>query len=117
MEKFDQFKPYLTTFKEEEHEQIGPHAFPMVVQEEASFTRDELYEYIEEKGIEARQLFSSMPTQCKGFEFLGYKLGEFPDAEFIGNNGLHIGVHQDIKEEHINYFIKTIKEFLAEVAN
>jgi len=116
MKKFKQFEPYLTTFKEEEHEQIGPHAFPFVVVPNAPFTRNELYEYIEEKGIDARQLFSSMPTQCKGFEFLGHKLGEFPNAEFIGNNGLHIGVHQDIEEEHIDYFIETIKEFLAEAA-
>ena len=114
MEKFQQFELHLTTFKEEEHERIGPHAFPFIVAENAPFTRNELYEYIEEKGIDARQLFSSMPTQCKGFEFLGHKLGEFPNAEFIGNNGLHIGVHQDITEEHIDYFIKTIKEFLAE---
>ena len=114
MEKFQQFQQYLTTFKEEEYEQIGPHAFPFVVKEGVPFTRDELYEYIEEKGIDARQLFSSMPTQCKGFEFLGHKLGEFPNAEFIGNNGLHIGVHQDIAKEHIDYFIETIKEFIAE---
>jgi len=112
MEKFEQFESYLTTFKEEEHEQIGPHAFPMVVQEGASFTRDELYEYVEKNDIEARQLFSSMPTQCEGFAFLGHKLGDFPNAEFIGNNGLHIGVHQDITEEHIDYFINKIKEFI-----
>jgi len=114
MKKFEQFKQYLTTFSEEEHEQIGPHAFPFVVAENAPFTRDELYEYIEEHGIEARQLFSSMPTQCKGFEFLGHTVGEFPHAEFIGDNGLHIGVHQDITEEHVDYFIQVIKEFLKE---
>ena len=44
MKKFEQFKPHLTTFREEEHEQIGPHAFPFVVAENTSFTRDELYE-------------------------------------------------------------------------
>ena len=112
MKKFEEFKPYLTTFREEAHEQIGPHAFPFVAAEGALFTRGELYEYIEEKEIDARQLFSSMPTQCKGFEFLGHTVGEFPNAEFIGNNGLHIGVHQDITEEHIEYFMQTIKEFL-----
>jgi len=114
MKKFEQFKQYLTTFSEEEHEQIGPHAFPFVVAENAPFTRDELYEYIEERGVDARQLFSSMPTQCRGFEFLGHTVGEFPNAEFIGNNGLHIGVHQDITEEHVDYFIQIIKEFITE---
>jgi dTDP-4-amino-4,6-dideoxygalactose transaminase len=43
---------------------------------------------------------------------LGYKPGDFPNAEFIGRNGLHIGVHQDLSEEHIEYIIEKIKEFL-----
>jgi hypothetical protein len=37
-----------------------------------------------------------MPTQCPGFEYLGYKLGQFPNAEYVGHNGIHIGVHQDV---------------------
>ena len=54
-----------------------------------------------------------MPTQCKGFAFLGYKLGDFPNAEYMGKNGLHIGVHQDLGKEHIDYFINKVEEFLS----
>jgi len=111
--KFEKFEPYLTTIKEDENERIGPHAFPLIVQEESNFGRNELAEFLEKNNIETRSLFSSMPTQCKGFSFLGYKLGDFPNAEYIGNNGLHIGVHQDLNEEHIDYFIKKIEEFLS----
>lgn len=113
MKKFEKFKPYLTTIKEEKHEKIGPHAFPIIIQEGASFKRRDLVDYLEKNGIETRHLFSSIPTQCKGFSFWGYKLGDFPNAEFIGNNGLHIGVHQDLNEEHIDYFIEIIDKFLS----
>jgi len=112
-EKFEKFKPYLTTIQEEKDEKIGPHAFPIIIQEKAPFKRRELVDYLEKNGIETRHLFSSMSTQCPGFSFLGYKLGDFPNAEFIGNNGLHIGVHQDLNEEHIDYFIETIDKFLS----
>jgi dTDP-4-amino-4,6-dideoxygalactose transaminase len=111
--KFEKFRPYLTTINEGKNERIGPHAFPIIIQEGASFTRKELVNFLEKNGIETRSLFSSMPTQCQGFSFLGYKLGDFPNAEFIGNNGLHIGVHQDLNEEHIDYFIKTVDKFLS----
>jgi dTDP-4-amino-4,6-dideoxygalactose transaminase len=111
--KFEKFKPYLTTINEGKNERIGPHAFPIIIQEGASFTRKELVIFLEKNEIETRSLFSSMPTQCQGFSFLGYKLGDFPNAEFIGNNGLHIGVHQDLNEEHIDYFIKTVDKFLS----
>lgn len=113
IEKFEKFTPYLTTFREEDYEKIGPHAFPVIVQEKSSFTRNQLADYLEKNGIETRDLFSSMPTQCFGFSFLGYKTGDFPNAEFIGNNGLHIGVHQDLNKEHVEYFIKVIEKFLS----
>ena len=67
---------------------------------------------MEHKGIDTRSLFSSMPTQCQGFKFLGYKRGEFPNAEYIGDNGIHIGVHQDMKRDDCDYVIGVIEEFL-----
>ena len=112
--KFEKFKPYLTTIKEGKDERIGPHAFPIIIQEEAPFTRKELVNFLEKNEIETRSLFSSMPTQCQGFSFLGYKLGDFPNAEYIGTNGLHIGVHQDLNEEHVDYFIKIVDKFLTQ---
>lgn len=113
MKKFEKFKPYLTTTREEKEERIGPHAFSIIIQEKAPFNRRQLADYLEKNDIETRHLFSSMPTQCKGFSFLGYKLGDFPNAEYIGRNGLHIGVHQDLNEEHMDYFIEKIEEFLS----
>ncbi|MFH1128078.1 MAG: DegT/DnrJ/EryC1/StrS family aminotransferase, partial [Candidatus Omnitrophota bacterium] len=77
-----------------------------------SFTRNQLTDYLEKNGIETRDLFSSMPTQCPGFYYLGNKLGDFPNAEYIGNNGLHIGVHQDLGKEHIDYLFYTLRTFL-----
>jgi dTDP-4-amino-4,6-dideoxygalactose transaminase len=113
IKKFKKFNEYLTTIKEEPYEKIGPHAFPVILKENAPFTRDELVDFLEKNGIDTRNLFLSMPTQCPGFKFLGYKLGDFPNAEYIGNNGFHIGVHQDLDERHINYFIDIIKKFLS----
>jgi dTDP-4-amino-4,6-dideoxygalactose transaminase len=57
-------------------------------------------------------MFLSMPTQCPGFGFLGYKLGQFPVAEYIGDNGLHIGLHQDLRIKHMNFFISVTERFL-----
>lgn len=113
MERFKKFSPLLTTITEESHERIGPHAFVIIVSEEAQFSRDDLAAYLEKHSIDTRDLFSSMPTQCPGFSFLGHKLGDFPNAEFIGTHGLHIGVHQNINDRLINYFIQTVAKFLA----
>ena len=112
MKEFKRFSPYLATIEEESYERIGPHAFPAIVQEGAGFTRDEIVDYLEKNGVETRTLFSSMPTQCAGFKYLGYKKGDFPNAEYIGNNGFHIGIHQDLTKKHLDYFINCVAEFL-----
>ncbi|MFH1485029.1 MAG: DegT/DnrJ/EryC1/StrS family aminotransferase, partial [Chloroflexota bacterium] len=114
LDSFGRFSPYLKTIEPEPHEEIGPHAFPFVVQEGAPFTREELGAFLEKRGVETRTLFASMPTQCAGFKFLGYSLGQFPNAEYIGNTGLHIGIHQDLGQEHLDYFLDTVAEFLTE---
>ncbi|MBI5560221.1 MAG: DegT/DnrJ/EryC1/StrS family aminotransferase [Deltaproteobacteria bacterium] len=113
MERFRRFSDFLYTIDEEPYEKIGPHGFPMIVREGCAFTRNELVGHMEKAGIDTRNLFCSMPTQAKGFEFLGHRAGEFPDAEFIGRSGLHIGVHQDIGEEEIGYVMDTIERFLT----
>lgn len=111
-----QFDDYFFTIHENKNERIGPHAFPLILRKKIPFTRDEFTIYLDKKGIETRDLFTSMPTQCPGFSFLGHKLGDFPNAEYIGNNGLHIGVHQDLTKKHLDFFIATVKQFLMSKA-
>lgn len=116
IEKLGEFDEHISTIHEQDGEKIGPHALPMIVNEGAPFSRDQLTDYLDKNGIDTRDLFASMPTQCPGFSFLGYQPGDFPNAEYIGKNGLHIGVHQDLTDEHIEYFIDTVKKFLQRYA-
>jgi len=114
IKRFDKFSEHIVVIHEGEDEKIGPHAFPMIVRQEAPFTRNQLAGYLTKNDIDTRDLFTSMPTQCPGFSFLGYKLGDFPNAEYIGDNGLHIGVHQDLGDEHIDYLADTVEKFLKQ---
>jgi len=108
----EKYREFLYTIREEPHEKIGPHAFPIILKPGAPFTRDSLVAHLEKNGIDSRNLFQSMPTQCPGFAFLGHKLGEFPEAEYVANHGLHLGVHQDINDDQIAYLDEVISEFV-----
>lgn len=112
LERFGRFSPYLSTIREEPWEQIGPHAIPIIIQEAATFSRAQLTGYLEKNGIETRTLFASMPTQCPGFAHLGYRQGQFPNAEYTGKNGIHIGVHQDLGLEEMEYVLHVLGGFL-----
>ena len=113
IKKFRQFEEYFLTIQEEPHEKIGPHAFSIIVKEKAGFTKDEFVDFIEQAGIDSRNLFYSIPTQCESYAFLGKKLGDFPEAEYCSDHGTHIGIHQDIELDQLDYIEKTVKDFLA----
>src|SRR3989338_8271690 len=112
MDKFKPFEEYFIVLKEEPHEKIGPHAFSIILKEDVPFTKDEFVTYIENAGIDSRNLFYSIPTQCPSYAFLGKKPGDFPEAEYCSDNGTHIGIHQDIELKDLDYVAQVTEEFL-----
>ena len=112
IEKFKKYEEYFITLKEESHEKIGPHAFSIIVKEDVPFTKDEFVDYLDKKGVDSRNLFYSIPTQTQSYKFLGHTLGDFPEAEYCSNHGTHIGIHQDIEIEDLDYVDEVVGEFL-----
>jgi len=101
---------YLYFLKEEKYENVSPHAFPLVLRDrKLDYSR--LYEYLESKGIQCKTLFASLPTQHKAFKFLGYEYGRFPEAEYVGENGLHFGIHQYLNDDDLLYIKDTLKTY------
>jgi dTDP-4-amino-4,6-dideoxygalactose transaminase len=116
IDKFKRFEKYFITIQEEPHEKIGPHAFSIIVRrsrrEKSPFTKNEFVAYLEQSGVDSRNLFYSIPTQCPSYAFLGKKLGDFPEAEYCSNNGTHIGIHQDIELKDLDYVTQVTGDFL-----
>jgi len=89
----------LNTLMVNDWQADSPHCYPMMYSSKEE--RDERLIELEKAGIEARKLFSSLPTQEKVYKYLGYKLGDFPVAEDIGDKGLFVPIHQDLNDEDI----------------
>lgn len=96
--------------KEEGHEKICPHAFPLVLR---NGNCKELYSYLESRGIQCKNLFGSLPTQHKAFSFLGYKHGDFPVAEYVGESGLHFGIHQYLTGSDLEYVSDALHDYFG----
>ncbi|ADN36152.1 Glutamine--scyllo-inositol transaminase [Methanolacinia petrolearia DSM 11571] len=101
---------YFYFIKEEDYEKISPHAFPLVLKDEKS-DRDQLYKYLESNGIQCKTLFGSLPTQHTVYKFLNYKFGDFPVSEYIGQNGLHFGMHQYLSDDDLVFISDTLIKY------
>ncbi len=106
----EELSDYFYFIKEENYEKVSPHAFPLVLKDE-KYDRNRLYNYLESKGIQCKTLFGSLPTQHKAFNSLSYKPGQFPAAEYIGENGLHFGIHQYLNDDDLVYISDTLKGY------
>lgn len=104
---------YCYFIKEEKYEKVSPHAFPIVLKDK-KYNRNKLYQYLESKSIQCKTLFGSLPTQHNAFKFLKHKLGDFPVAEYIGDNGLHFGMHQYLNDDDMSYVNDTLRSHFRE---
>ena len=111
-ELLHRWEPRLLLYRDGPGEITCPHAVPIVLRNSDSPIQP-LYQHLEERGIQCKTLFGSLPTQHAAFQFLGYREGAFPVAERIGRTGLHFGVHQYLTDADIDYIAETVASYFA----
>ena len=86
-------------------------AFPLTVRDDAPFTRFELVEWMESKGIQTRPIFSGNILRHPAFR--GIAEGEFPGADYVMKSGILLGIHQGLDQAQINHVKEAFHGFLS----
>jgi dTDP-4-amino-4,6-dideoxygalactose transaminase len=85
----------------------------MTIREGVPLDFQGFYRHLEAHGVQVKLNFGSLPTQHRVFQHLGHRLGDFPEAEFVGTHGLHVGCHQYLTREHLDYLIDVVHDFVG----
>jgi len=112
------FSRYIQLFPEKEKEYFSPFAYPILINEDAPFSRNVMLDYLTDCNIHHRPIVgSNLASQpfMKLYAHLVEIRGELKNAEFIHNNGFFIGLNQDTNNERIEYIIKSFKEFFKKI--
>lgn len=99
-------------FSEEDEGNINcPHGFSITCKKEGNIqiVKDTFDKY----KIHHKRNFGCIPTQHAAFADMGHNLGDFPEAEWVGNNGIHIGCHQHLSDDDVNRICLAMKEALT----
>ena len=86
--------------------------------------RDQLKEFLEQKGIEVRTLFRPMCDQPYYLKLMGKNQQQgdkskpqYPQAEYVGENGFYVGCYPSLTKEQMEYIAESIKEGLRLVTS
>ena len=110
MNKLSKYSDIAWMNTEDSWETVCPHGFSITFKNPAHNTK-KFATYMEEHGIKVKRNFGSIPTQHKAFEWMGYKFGDFPNAEHVGDYGIHFGVHQYLSQEDLEYIVGTVSYY------
>lgn len=72
--------------------------------------RDEMINYLQEREIGVTVNYTAVHLKKFYKDYYGYKEGDFPNAEAIGNSTISIPLYPKLKEEEIEYVIKNVIE-------
>ena len=98
-------------FSEEDEGNINcPHGFSVTCKKEGDI--EKIKHALDAYDIHHKRNFGCIPTQHKAFEDMGYKLGDFPESEWVGDNGIHIGCHQYLSDEDLDSICLALREGL-----
>ncbi len=92
--------------------------FLMTVKEDAGFTRDEIVQYLEEKNVQTRNLFSGNFIKHPCFDEMreeqtGYRvIGDLCNTDRIMNQSFWIGVYPGMNKDKLDYMVASIQEYV-----
>lgn len=75
--------------------------------------REGLRKFLTDNNI-GNEIYYPVPFHLQEcFQYLGYKKGDFPVAEFCADSSLAIPIYPELSDEQINYTVSKIKEFIG----
>ena len=87
-------------------------SYPITVREGAPFTKKELQNFLEGKGVETRQIEAGNMAQQPAMRRIRYRAEPIPNAEYIHRNGFFWGLHTGIGQDEREAIVAYVHEFM-----
>jgi CDP-6-deoxy-D-xylo-4-hexulose-3-dehydrase len=113
-EKLTPFADHLLLHDEREGTRHAWYGYPVMVRPGASFTRRELMDYLEAKGVETRPIFAGNIVEQPAMRLLPYrKVGDLHNSRLIHRNAFFFGNHHGIGKMEREAIVDYFRQFVA----
>lgn len=113
---FKKYEKYFILMEDNKKVELSPFGFPLVVKENAPFTRNELTEYLEKNKIGTRNVFAGNLLHHPAYINIKNKfriVGKLNQSDLIMNNAFWLGVWPGIDKEKMDYIKNILIKFLV----
>ena len=109
---------FLILPKAEENTEPSWFGFPLSIKVNNKFNRNELINFLNEKKIGTRLLFSGNLTKQPYMKNKNFKIHKsLYNTDYIMDNTFWIGLYPALEEEHLNYSVEQLKNFFLKIGN
>jgi dTDP-4-amino-4,6-dideoxygalactose transaminase len=81
--------------------------FPVVTKKQP---KKDLVNFLEQNGVETRDMLP-LTNQPAHQRILGWREADYPNAQWINNNGFYVASHQNLSEDEIDYIADSFTQF------
>ena len=86
--------------------------YPLTVKPASPFTREELVNFLESKGIETRPIMAGNMAEQPVMKLFKYRKGNLKNSRLIMRNSFFFGNHHGIREKEREYIADCIEKFM-----
>jgi CDP-6-deoxy-D-xylo-4-hexulose-3-dehydrase len=113
---FKRFERFFILPEEDPRAETAWLAFPLEIRDGASFSRRDITEYLEKRGIQTRPIFTGnifkQPGFARALKEAGVHEGRYPHADSVMKRGFLIGMHHGMSATQMRYMQSVFSEFL-----
>ena len=91
--------------------------YPFMARDEAGFTRTGIQEFLEERGVPTRVVWSGNITRQPGFASIPCSVPDdgFPNADRVMEWALMLPTHQGLSSDDVGYIVECLQELVESV--
>lgn len=112
-EHLEKFKDFFVLPQIVKNSNPSWFGFPLLVRENAPFTRGDIVNYLEKYKIATRMLFGGNLLKQPAYQKIKYrKYGSLKNTDLVMNNFFWFGVYPGIDRQKLNFIAEKISEFI-----
>ena len=116
---FSKYEEWFLLPEQISNSRTGWLAFPLIIKDQAPFSRKELQIFLEQNNIQTRTVFTGNILKQPGFALITCRTSPrgYPHADLVMRGGMLIGCHHGLTDEMMRHMHCTFEKFVSRLTS